>query len=121
MSGSESLETFREGPIGWLIVRRPESRGALTRDMWLALPWKLSSLTENPEIRLVVIRGTDGNFVAGSDIGEFKLRLAPPRRSAGRLSREEIDSLAAECCESDDYAEGIAAFLAKRAPEFRGR
>lgn len=39
----------------------------------------------------------------------------------GALAPEALDALAAACFDSDDYREGRAAFLAKRAPSFRGR
>jgi len=78
MSSNLHLEVFTEGPIGWLVIRRPESRGAMTRDMWLALPDELSRLAASAEVRVVVVRGSDGHFVAGADIGEFRELRANP-------------------------------------------
>src|SRR5262245_2195928 len=78
MSESEALLTRVEGPIGWLTINRPRSRNALTKDMWLALPAKLSSLAANADVRIVVIRGSGGYFIAGADISEFRELRSDP-------------------------------------------
>jgi enoyl-CoA hydratase/carnithine racemase len=42
-------------------------------------------------------------------------------QAARRLPPDAIDDLIAACYTSDDFKEGVAAFLAKRPPQFRGR
>ena len=75
MDSTDCLKSFVDGHIGWLTIDRPESRGALTRDMWLALPARLADLAAVQGVRVVVIRGSHGHFAAGADINEFaKLR-----------------------------------------------
>lgn len=72
MSTADCLRTEIDGPIGWLTVDRPDSRGAMTREMWAAMPDKLNALATSDGVRLVVLRGTGGFFIAGADITEFR-------------------------------------------------
>jgi len=61
---ADSIRTEIDGPIGWLTIDRPESRGAMTRAMWQAMPDKLAGLAATEGVRLVVIRGTAGFFIS---------------------------------------------------------
>jgi enoyl-CoA hydratase/carnithine racemase len=78
MQSSDYLKTHVEAPIGWLSVDRPSTRGAFTQQMWSQLPIKLEQLAGHEDVRVVVVRGTEGNFIAGADISEFaQLRSDP--------------------------------------------
>jgi len=96
VSTIDELRIAVEPPIGWLIVDRPRTRGALTHEMWQRLPGLLRRLTESPEVRVVVIRGTEGNFIAGADIGEFRRMRADPHlaREYDRGANETLATLA---------------------------
>lgn len=78
MSTADCLRTEIDGPIGWLTVDRPESRGAMTRAMWEAMPARLAELAAADGVRLVVIRGSQGFFIAGADITEFREYRSDP-------------------------------------------
>lgn len=62
----------RDGRIGWLVFDHPERRNAISVEMWREIPRALATLEEDPEVRVVVMRGAgDVAFVAGADISEF--------------------------------------------------
>jgi enoyl-CoA hydratase/carnithine racemase len=78
VSLDEELRIVVEPPIGWLVVDRPRTRGALTQAMWRRFPVLLRSLADHPDVRVAIVRGTEGNFIAGADIGEFRQMRANP-------------------------------------------
>jgi len=94
MTVVDALEARVDGPIGWLTLDRPESRGALTRALWEAIPAKLTWLAEQEGVRVVVITGTAGNFIAGADISEFAQLRSDPEL-ARRYDQGAVDTVRA--------------------------
>jgi len=78
MNTADHLRTEIDGPIGWLVVDRPASRGAMTRAMWEAMPGLLHGLAAADGVRLVILRGSAGFFIAGADITEFRQYRSDP-------------------------------------------
>lgn len=73
------LKAWSDGPVGYLMLNRPERRNALNRDMWAALPALVEALDADPETRLLVIKGAGSEaFAAGADIAEFAAARANP-------------------------------------------
>jgi enoyl-CoA hydratase/carnithine racemase len=62
------VETSVEGPVGVCRLNRPEARNALSPDLMAELVEGLENLDENPEVRCLVIAGSDEVFAAGADI-----------------------------------------------------
>jgi enoyl-CoA hydratase/carnithine racemase len=67
------IHTSRDGAIGWLVFDHASRRNAITGAMWRAIPDAAKSLDDDPEVRVVVLRGAgEEAFVAGADISEFE-------------------------------------------------
>jgi enoyl-CoA hydratase len=96
LTTADCLRTEIDGPIGWLTVDRPDSRGAMTREMWAAMPDRLNALATSDGVRLVVLRGTGGFFIAGADITEFREFRSDPElaRQYDEGSNGTLDALA---------------------------
>ncbi|WGW10980.1 enoyl-CoA hydratase/isomerase family protein [Saxibacter everestensis] len=65
MSG---FDVARTGGVATLTIDRPRKLNALTTAMWQAIPGILDELATAADIDVLVIRGSGGNFSAGSDI-----------------------------------------------------
>ena len=66
-----ALLTKREGPVGWIIINRPEKRNAITLEMWYTLQQLIAEFAHS-DIRALVITGAgDVAFAAGADITEM--------------------------------------------------
>ena len=68
----QTLLTNLENGIFTVIINRPEKLNALNKDVFKDLEKVLQEITENPEIKSVIITGSGNKaFVAGADIIEF--------------------------------------------------
>jgi enoyl-CoA hydratase/carnithine racemase len=81
-----------DGPIGYLILDRPERKNALSFDMWKAVTRLIGELSADPAVRVIVLRGAgDLPFCSGADISEFETVRAS---SEGARNYEEANVVA---------------------------
>ena len=66
-----SVAVTVEGALAWITVHRPEARNAMTFAMYEALYETCERLDGDPQVKVVVVRGGGGTFIAGTDIAEF--------------------------------------------------
>lgn len=67
-NGFETIEIRQDGAVDWLTLNRPEALNAISTQMVTELRRYFSSLLENTETRVVVMRGAGRAFCAGLDI-----------------------------------------------------
>jgi enoyl-CoA hydratase/carnithine racemase len=76
--------TEKQGNLGFVIFNRPEKRNSLNAEMLQMLPDILQKFTLDPELRVVIFRGSgEKAFCAGGDISEFTQHAAS-RQNAER-------------------------------------
>lgn len=68
------VETSVEGHVALCRLNRPEARNALSPELMTELATALEGLDANPEVRCIVIAGSDEVFAAGADIGALAER-----------------------------------------------
>jgi len=66
------LQSVNDG-VGVITFNNPDKRNAMSLEMWEGLGHALTSLRDNPEIRVVILVGAgDKAFVSGADISQFE-------------------------------------------------
>jgi enoyl-CoA hydratase/carnithine racemase len=65
---AELVESSRDGYVALLRLNRPEARNALSPEVMEQLASELERLDPDPEVRCVVIAGSEEVFAAGADI-----------------------------------------------------
>jgi enoyl-CoA hydratase/carnithine racemase len=65
---AELVETSLDGRVALLRLNRPEARNALSPEVMEKLAAELERLDPDPEVRCIVIAGSDEVFAAGADI-----------------------------------------------------
>jgi len=65
---SDLVESSRDGHVALLRLNRPEARNALSPEAMEALASELERLDPDPDVRCVVIAGSEQVFAAGADI-----------------------------------------------------
>jgi len=72
MSANEGTVTCTVSEhIATLTLSNPTKRNSLTVEMWKAIPRLLDELRNDPEVRVVILRGQGDMFSAGSDISNL--------------------------------------------------
>jgi enoyl-CoA hydratase/carnithine racemase len=88
----------RDGPIGTVTLNQPAKHNAMTLAMWEELRRTVEELDDDPEIRIVVVRGMGtAAFSAGADVSEFleKRANAEQNESYTRAYVDAQDRIAA--------------------------
>jgi enoyl-CoA hydratase/carnithine racemase len=62
------VETSRDGHVALLRLNRPEARNALSPELMEEMASELERLDPDPEVRCVVVAGSEKVFAAGADI-----------------------------------------------------
>lgn len=68
---SDDLRLTVADGIATLTLNRPAKRNAVTFDMWNAITEACRQVTDDPAVRLLVVRGEGGHFCAGADVSGF--------------------------------------------------
>ncbi len=61
----------RDGSVGYITLNRPEKRNALNSEMLIQLREVLSDVSRDDSIKVVILRGSEGNFCSGHDLSEL--------------------------------------------------
>lgn len=67
----EELLVERRGPVRWIVFNRPQARNSLTWAMYDRLMAECEAVNRDPGSRALVLTGSGGTFVAGTDISQF--------------------------------------------------
>jgi enoyl-CoA hydratase/carnithine racemase len=71
-TGTERMLAHAEDGVGWVVYNNPARHNAMTYEMQAAVPGILRQFADDPDVRVVVVRGAgDRAFVSGADIAEF--------------------------------------------------
>jgi len=66
------LQSVSDG-VGVITFNNPDKRNAMSLEMWEGLGHALTSLRDNPDVRVVILVGAgDKAFVSGADISQFE-------------------------------------------------
>ncbi|QRM31138.1 enoyl-CoA hydratase [Microvirga sp. VF16] len=69
---TSKLVVSLSGGIATLAIDNPSKHNALDLEMWKAFPDIMGALDQDPQVRVVVLRGAgQESFASGADIGEF--------------------------------------------------
>ena len=71
LTSGEPVAVTREGVVATIWLNRPAKRNAMSYAMWVALEHACAAVSADPEVRVVVLRGSGEHFCAGADITEL--------------------------------------------------
>ncbi len=79
--------------IAWLILNRPEKRNTMGMSFFAEMENVFEDFDQNPDIRVVIIKGEGKSFSAGTDLKEAATLLGQGTADGRERMRKEIKSL----------------------------
>ena len=73
---SDVLLEVSEG-VGEVVLNRPERKNAITGPLGVKLAECFAEASDREDVRVVILRGAEGAFCSGLDLGEFNADPAP--------------------------------------------
>jgi len=70
MNDNGPFKVEKDGHIAWLIFNRPEKRNTMTLEFFAGLTKLFPEFDEDPDVRVIVIKGEGKSFSAGLDLIE---------------------------------------------------
>jgi len=86
MSKSSPFKVEKQNHIAWLILDRPEKRNSMDFDFFKEMIERFNEFDEDPDVRVVIIRGEGKSFTAGLDL----MALGPLLEDGGADAREQL-------------------------------
>ena len=93
----ETIEVFREGPVGYLVFNRPEVGNAINARMFIELEAAWAELDTDPQVRVIVNTGNGAAFQTGLDVRQLARDPAAMRRSSRQTKTFELRMTAWHC------------------------
>ena len=114
---SDVLSMQHDGHVATLWLDRPEARNAMGPAFWSDLPVAMAELSDDPDVRAVVIAAKGPHFSVGLDLKAMGAMLSGDGGSESRHSRA---ATAASALQSIQSHAGLD-LLGRRLPEARDR
>lgn len=98
---SEHVKVERQHAVLAITLARPERRNAITVAMYAALADAIEQAQDDPDLRVITLRGFGEDFTAGNDLGDFMQALPqhgediPVWRLLRALARNQVPLVAA--------------------------
>ncbi|CAN0377122.1 unnamed protein product, partial [Phaeothamnion confervicola] len=86
----KNIKIDKNDGISWITLNRPEKRNAMSPALHEEMDHALFELEDDPDTKVVILRGAGGNFSAGQDLKEF-FRENENKPSSARKAREEAN------------------------------
>src|SRR4051812_17343701 len=67
-----------EGRVAVLTLNRPQRKNALGPEEWQALAEAIDGISRDPDVRVLLLRGSGGSFSSGGDLQSMPERLEWP-------------------------------------------